>query len=132
MNRTGAGIVVWRRTKAGTEWLVVRRAHFAPEYAGDWVWGPPGGGCEPGEMPAACARRELFEETGLDAECMPTDCGNDFADVFHAEVSMDAEIRLSAEHDGYRWLPLEEARALCLPSYVGDQLACVAALLEER
>ncbi|MFC5911638.1 NUDIX domain-containing protein [Streptacidiphilus monticola] len=31
-----------------------------------WQW--PGGVCEPHEGPAACARRELLEETGLDLE----------------------------------------------------------------
>jgi 8-oxo-dGTP pyrophosphatase MutT (NUDIX family) len=73
---------------------------------------------------------------GLDAVCVRTDCGNearrligtDFV-LFHAEVSADAEVALSWEHDAYRWLSLEEARALSLPGYVGDQLACVAALI---
>jgi 8-oxo-dGTP pyrophosphatase MutT (NUDIX family) len=32
---------------------------------GDSVWAAPGGGCDPGEPPAAAARRELFEECGI-------------------------------------------------------------------
>jgi 8-oxo-dGTP pyrophosphatase MutT (NUDIX family) len=28
------------------------------------MWVPPGGHCEPGESPLACARREFHEETG--------------------------------------------------------------------
>jgi len=133
---TSAAVAVWRRTEDGIEWLVLHRSHFAPEFAGDWAWGPPGGGCDHGESVAECARRELREETGLDAECVPTDCGgrsartagDDFV-LFQAEVGPDAEVALSWEHDAYRWLPLDDARGLCLPSAVGDQLACVAALV---
>jgi hypothetical protein len=54
--------------------------------------------------------------------------GADFV-LFHAEVAANAEVVLSWEHDAYRWLPLDEACALSLPRYVGDELACVAALI---
>ncbi len=57
-------------------------------------------------------------------------CGNELAAVYHAEVAADTEIVLTFEHDAYRWLPLDDA--LFLPAYVGDQLACVAALTAER
>jgi 8-oxo-dGTP pyrophosphatase MutT (NUDIX family) len=128
----GAAVAVWRRTESGVEWLVLHRSHFAPDFAGDWAWGPPGGECRPGEQPGECARRELLEETGVRASCIETDCGRDDFATFQCEVDVATEIRLSAEHDAYRWLPLDEARALCLPSYVGDQLACVAATIGER
>ena len=121
-------IVVWRRTHDGVEWLVLHRSHFAPQFGGDWAWTPPSGVLDEGESEAGGAWRELREETGLEQACVRTPCGDGAIVVFHAEVDRDAEVRLSAEHDAYRWLPLDEARALCLPAYVGDQLACVAAL----
>lgn len=34
-------------------------------------WCTPGGALDPGERYAAAARRELFEETGIDADCGP-------------------------------------------------------------
>ena len=34
-------------------------------------WATPGGALDPGEEFAACARRELREETGLDLDCGP-------------------------------------------------------------
>ena len=129
-------MAVWRRTETVVEWLVLHRSYLGTDFAGDWAWGSPGGGCDADESLAQCARRELREETGLDAECIPTTCGEAAARelgaefvLFHAEAPPDAEVVLSWEHDAYRWLPLDEARALCLPAYVGEQLACVAALI---
>jgi 8-oxo-dGTP pyrophosphatase MutT (NUDIX family) len=135
----GAGVAVWRRTDLGVEFLVLHRARFAADFAGNWAWTMPGGACRQTEAFVDCASRELREETGLDADCIATDCGDEAsrileADVrlFHAEVPADAEVALSAEHDAYRWLPLDEARALCRPSYVADQLACVAEVIGKR
>jgi ADP-ribose pyrophosphatase YjhB (NUDIX family) len=43
--------------------LFQRRADFGQAW-----WGLPGGLLDPGETPAACARREVLEETGLQVE----------------------------------------------------------------
>jgi 8-oxo-dGTP pyrophosphatase MutT (NUDIX family) len=129
----GATTVVWRRGAGGErEWLVLHRAHRGPAYAGDWAWTSPGGGREPGESPAACARRELREETGLELACAATPCGEAACPVFAAEAPPDARVRLDAEHDAHRWLPLAEACALCLPARVGRSIGCVAAWLDGR
>ena len=132
MSKPGAAVVVWRRGPDGVEFLLLHRAIFEPGVATEWAWGPPGGGRLHDETSAECARRELLEETGIDADCELTPFGNELAEVFQAEVPAGTALALTAEHDAYRWLPLDEARALCLPAYVGDQLASVAALVPER
>jgi 8-oxo-dGTP pyrophosphatase MutT (NUDIX family) len=124
----GAGVVVWRRGD-GIEWLVLHRSHHGPAYEGDWAWGPPAGARQPGEALEACARRELREETGLELAVARTACGRDEWPLFAAEAPGDAEVRLSAEHDAFRWLPLEDAVARCLPVRVGEGLRAVAATL---
>lgn len=45
--------------------LMLRQYRYA---AGGPIWEVPAGVLEPGEAPAECARRELKEETGADAE----------------------------------------------------------------
>ena len=60
-----AGGLVYRR-RAG-ECRVVLAARRHPE-SGTLVWMLPKGHLEPGETPAEAARREVREETGLDAE----------------------------------------------------------------
>ncbi len=57
--RVGVGIVLLR----GDEVLLVRRGK--PPAAG--MWSLPGGAQELGETAGDCAKRELFEETGLHA-----------------------------------------------------------------
>ncbi len=57
--RVGIGIVLLR----GDEVLLVRRA----KPPGEGRWSLPGGAQELGETAEACARRELLEETGLQA-----------------------------------------------------------------
>jgi 8-oxo-dGTP pyrophosphatase MutT (NUDIX family) len=126
----GASIVVWRRVHGEREWLVLHRGHHGPDHEGDWVWGPPSGARLPGEPVDECARRELLEEAGLDLECVPTECGSEEWAVYAAEAPPDAAVMLSPEHDAFRWLPLDEAAAACLPARVGEGLRAVAATLE--
>lgn len=45
--------------------LLIRQYRYA---AGGPVWEVPAGRLDPGETPEACARRELLEETGAEAE----------------------------------------------------------------
>lgn len=54
-------------TAANPEVLLLRQYRYA---AGDYLYEVPAGRLEPGEDPAACAARELREETGCRAESL--------------------------------------------------------------
>ena len=83
----------------------------------------PGGGLNRGENPIEGVKREIYEETGLEAtDVKPIDVVSfindeeDFIVVvgYQATVS-STEVALSWEHDQYQWLSYEEALNLPLP-----------------
>ena len=119
--QSGASAIVWRRGAGGPEVLLLHRAVHGPDYEGDWAWCPPGGGLDPGETHAECARRELHEETGLALELTRLAIGNGFA-AHIAELTLEQEIVLSAEHDRYEWVPIDDALGRCAPEAVVDTL----------
>lgn len=65
MPKRSAGVLLFRRTGAGPEVLLVHPG--GPFWARRDVaaWSIPKGECEPGEEPLAAAQREFAEETGL-------------------------------------------------------------------
>ena len=108
-----AGGVVWRHSDEGpVHILVVHR----PRY-GDWSL--PKGKRDEGESDAACALREVKEETGLTcrlgAELPPTryrdNKGRPKTVRYWAmePVGGDGEFTPNAEIDEIRWLPLPDA-----------------------
>ncbi|MCC7353708.1 MAG: NUDIX domain-containing protein [Anaerolineae bacterium] len=68
---------------------------------GDWAWTPPSGALYPGEDVVDCAKRELFEETGLQLELVPVAREQDDWKLFLARSSGPVDIHLSEEHDQY-------------------------------
>ena len=107
------------------EALLLHRSLFGENFTGDWAWTTPGGAREPDEQPAATAARELYEETGLRLTCRPVRSSVAEAqreievDVFVAEATGDAQVRLSEEHDRYEWVRLDDLDR-CLPAWVGQ------------
>jgi len=113
-------VAVLRRGSSGLEALLLKRH---PHRGG--FWQPVTGTIEPGEQPLACARRELGEETGLEAEVSGLDYVHSFLfgeprpdrpprifqeTAFYALASQGGQVRLdSREHSEYAWLPAEAA-----------------------
>jgi 8-oxo-dGTP pyrophosphatase MutT (NUDIX family) len=114
----GATVVVRR----GGDVLLLHRAHEGRDYDGDWAWTPPSGSRLPGESPEECARRELREEAGLELALHHVPSAHDDWTLWVADAPADAEVALDDEHDAYRWLPLDDAAALCKPDRVAAGL----------
>ncbi|MBU1110942.1 NUDIX hydrolase [Patescibacteria group bacterium] len=60
MSQNGATLILFKDDSKREVFLV-----FRSDYP---IWGPTGGGMEPGETPQEAALREAFEETGFDIE----------------------------------------------------------------
>lgn len=114
LRETSAGAVVFRRSKAGLEFLLL---HYA---LGHWDF--PKGHIDPGETEEETARREIEEETGIHRL--------KFVESFHETITYfyrqhgrkifktvvyflvetrQKRIRLSNEHQGHDWLEFEQA-----------------------
>ncbi|MCX7019844.1 MAG: NUDIX domain-containing protein [bacterium] len=96
--------------------LVLRRASTAKSNAGMWDF--PGGKIDPGENLENAARRETFEETGLEIELARVAGADESESETHriAYLFLEArisrgELRLSSEHDDFTWLPPSELAA---------------------
>lgn len=126
-------VVVWRTGRNAREFLVLHR--LAPggiDFEGDWAWTPPSGARQPGETPDEAAARELREETGLSLPLVRlADAPSDEVALYTAELAVDAEVVLDAEHDRATWLPIDEAVRLCLPPRVAECLTVVASSLPD-
>jgi 8-oxo-dGTP pyrophosphatase MutT (NUDIX family) len=112
----GAMIVVASEAPDSRRFLVLHRAHRGRDYDGDWAWTPPSGSRKPGEQVTACARRELREEAGLDANPRPVIVSDVDWALFVLEVPWPTAITVDGlEHDRFEWLSYAESRRRMRP-----------------
>jgi 8-oxo-dGTP pyrophosphatase MutT (NUDIX family) len=107
-----------RRTSGSWEALVLRRA---ANTRCTGAWETVHGRIEPDERPEQAARRELREETGLEAERLYNVAVQPFylhqwgevtlAVAFAAVVPAEAVISMGDEHDAAEWLTVPDAIA---------------------
>jgi 8-oxo-dGTP pyrophosphatase MutT (NUDIX family) len=115
----GATVVVGSRSPDGWRYVLLHRGHRGPDWEGDWAWTPPAGSRKPGEDVAACATRELLEETGLRASPRPVLAAGTGWAVFVLEVPWGTQITADgAEHDRFEWVTYAEATRRCRPAEV--------------
>lgn len=94
----------------------------------------PGGKCEPGEEPIACALRECREETGLEVafEGLLTETDWDYPHgavrLFFVRCRPARPDDVAESHQGFRWTPLAGLDSLRFPDANGDVLRTLAAL----
>lgn len=134
-----AGILLFRQRAGKTQVLLVRPGgpFWRNKDAGAWMI--PKGAVERGETPAEAALREFEEEVGLKLTAVPfrlckvRQAGGKVVEAFAVEGDLDAaaitslhfemewprnsgELQSFPEVEEGRWMGLEEARTLMLPS----------------
>jgi predicted NUDIX family NTP pyrophosphohydrolase len=145
-----AGILLFRERGSRTEVLLIKPGgpYWRNKDAGAWMI--PKGAIEPGEAAAEAALREFEEETGTRLDSMPLplarirQSGGKHVEAFALEGDLDASAVRSNEFEvewpprsgqlqrfpevvEARWMSIEEARAMMLPS----QLPLLDALEEK-
>ena len=124
----GASVLVYRRVHGELEWLVLHRRRAAT--GGDWAWTPPSGARLPDRPVDECAKRELWEETGLRVPIERTRAGTEEWVTYVAVETDHHEITLDEVHDHFEWVTGEEAGARCQPAVVADTIRRGVALVK--
>lgn len=117
-----AGIAVVKNKEG--KYLFLRRSDQEAYAAGKWDF--PGGAKEFLESTEDGAVRECFEETGIEPKVErllwhrvsrgKMDHQSEFVSFFYLCTTEMNQVALSAEHDDYKWLTLDEAKDLeCIP-----------------
>jgi len=137
--QVSAGIILFRRTKAGIEVLLAHPGGPFWRNRDEGAWMIPKGLVEPGEEPLAAAIREFEEELGTPPSgdpqplCRIRQKSGKWVEVFALEGDLDTgsilsmhfslefppksgEMRSYPEVDRAEWLSLDEARRKILPS----------------
>jgi len=121
----GASAVVLR----GDTVLLLRRSNAVDHAPGEW--GTPNGRLEPGESVVEALHREVAEEAGIEVEVVrPIDTWRILRGAAREELIgitylcrwRKGEVRLSDEHDAYRWVPLAELDSFPVPQVYRDSI----------
>lgn len=109
--------IVYRRTKEGIKFLILRRSNYTTVYPG--IWQIVTGRIEGNETASECAIRELREETGLKIErCFAFPKVSQFYTLHNDTINLvptfiaetkEENVKISNEHTEYKWLALEDA-----------------------
>ena len=121
------GVTAFAFVERDGRYLVLRREHEPHRGA----WDLPGGFVESGEAPAEAVRRELHEETGLQAEALDLlgtykstyGAGRWTVDIAFRCVGRAGDVSLSAEKSDHRWVALGDMPPLAFEgerSALGD------------
>ncbi|XP_066591492.1 bis(5'-nucleosyl)-tetraphosphatase [asymmetrical] [Prorops nasuta] len=123
MGKRACGFVIFRRTRDVIEYLLMQTSY------GEHHWTPPKGHVDKGESDMETALRETEEEAGLTKSDLKIyddikqeliyNVKNKRKTVIYwlAELVTDKNVKMSDEHQAFKWLPLEEA---CTISKYGE------------
>ncbi len=130
----GAMAAVISESPEGLRFLLLHNAEQPPEQPdGDWSWGPPSGCREPFDADiAACAVRELFEETGIRGEPQPVITEDIDWAIFYLRVPWSTAVQLDpAEHDDFAWVDAEEVTRRCRPERLAQSVRILLEAVEQ-
>jgi 8-oxo-dGTP pyrophosphatase MutT (NUDIX family) len=117
-----SNVVVTSQSPTGMRVLLLHPSDIDGNH-GDWGWVPPGGCREPGEDIAACAARELIEETGIDGVPDPIETEDVDVAIYRLDVPWGTPVQLSAEHTDHEWVSLDEISERCRPAALLNSMA---------
>ncbi len=91
--------------------LLLKRSSKSVTDRSPWTWDLPGGHIDEGESPVVAGRREVVEETELTVsrlKFLGTDSNIGKKTYFFRAEQWDGNIKLSHEHEDYRWVVIED------------------------
>ena len=95
----------------GREVLLLKRDTDSVTKRSPWTWDLPGGHIDDGESAEEAATREVEEETELNVSSMsPVGQDSNIGKLtyFYTAEDWDGEIKLSKEHEEYKWVSSTE------------------------
>jgi len=109
--------------------LLLRRSVQTPRPGG---WDFAGGGLEAGEDPIKGIRREIKEETGLAVKkivplivASRREGKDSVLQIFYQARADSNKVKLSWEHDDYKWFSQSQALKLDLPKCMKDVISSI-------